>query len=173
MRWNGLTIHSRKAWGARPPRERTPQRLTKASTLFVHWSAGKGLGPQFDTWKEQCAAVRGIQNFHMDDPERKWNDIAYGYLVVQPSGRLRLARIFEGRGHDTVPASQEGYNTGNTSVCVLMKEGEPLKRSTVRRIKSLYKRLPCGSVKGHRDVGDTDCPGDLLYAQLPEIRKVK
>ena len=82
---NGLTIHSRAAWGARAPRSRTLQTLTGRSTLFVHWSAGTGLGPQFDTFKEQAAAVRGIQNFHMDG--NGWSDIAYGYLIVQPSGR--------------------------------------------------------------------------------------
>lgn len=171
MRWNGLTIYSRQRWKARMARDRDTNPVTSGSTLFVHWSAGKGLGPRFDTLEEQCAAVRGIQNFHMDT--RGWNDIGYNWVIVQPSGKLRHARIFEGRGLHTIPAAQEGHNTGNLAVCVLMKEGEPLRKSTVKRLKSLYKRVPCSKVKGHRDVGGTDCPGDLLYAALPEIRSAK
>lgn len=166
-----MTIHSRAAWKARPPRDRTPQQLTSNSTLFVHWSTGQGLGPALDTWEEKCAAVRAVQNFHMD--VRDWNDIGYGYVVVQPTKWWRRAHVFMGRGGDTVPASQAGHNTGHTSVCVLMREGEPLRKNTVRALKELYKSLPCGSVKGHRDVGATSCPGDLLYAALPEIRSAK
>ncbi|WP_425484921.1 hypothetical protein [Amycolatopsis anabasis] len=26
-------------------------------------------------------------------------------------------------------------------------------------------------IKGHRDYFDTDCPGDKLYAKLPELRR--
>lgn len=166
-----MKIHSRQAWGARPPRKRDPQQLTTRSTLFVHWSTGKGLGVAFDTWKEKCAAVRAVQNFHMD--VRGWNDGGYGYVVVQPTKKWRRAHVFRMRGADTVPASQEGHNAGHTSVCVLMAEGEPLRRGTVKAIKQLYKELPCGSVLPHSAVGATGCPGDLLRAALPEIRKAK
>lgn len=166
-----MTIHSRETWGARPPRDRTSQTLTRQSTLFVHWSTGKGLGAAFDTFKEKCAAVRAVQNFHMD--ARGWSDIGYGYVVVQPTVWWRRAQVFRGRGANTVPASQQGHNTGHTSVCVLMAEGEPLRKNTVRALAALYAELPCGSVKGHRDVNSTSCPGDKLYAALPEIRKAK
>lgn len=168
-----MTIHSRKAWGARAPRDREGQQLTKRSSLFVHWSTGKGLGVAFDTWKEKCAGIRAIQDYHMDSPDRRYSDIAYGYLIVQPTKWWRRAHIFEGRGGWVVPASQKGSNAGHTSVCVLMAPGEPLRKSTVRALKRLYRNLPCGSVKGHYEVFPTDCPGAKLRAALPEIRRAK
>lgn len=168
-----MKIYSRQVWDARPPRERTPQQLTRRSILFVHWSTGKGLGLAFDTFKEKRAAVRAIQDFHMDDPDRQYSDIAYGYVIVQATRPWRRSHLFRGRGADTVPASQQGANTGHTSVCVLMAPGEPLRRGTVRAIKHLYRELPCGSVLPHSAVGTTDCPGDLLRAALPQIRKAK
>lgn len=170
MNWRGMTIVGRDEWGAAPPNGSfTPQKLTTNSTLFVHWSAGSGR--DIDTGPEQKATMRAIQRMHQRD--RGWTDIAYGFVVFQPRGKLRRARAYIGRGPDVVPASQIGHNAGNTSVCVVMGPGEKLRRSTVRRIKSIYKRLECGSVKGHRDVGGTECPGDPLYSRLNEIREVK
>lgn len=170
MRWNGLSIHARKAWGARAARDEDRAPVTRDKSLFVHYSAGRGMS--IDTWKEQVACMQAMQNFHMDDPDRRWNDIAYNFVVFQPYGRLRLARIFQGRPLGVMPASQQGHND-NPSVCVVAAPGEPIKRATVRRLKSIYKRVPCQSLKGHRDVSSSPCPGDLLYKALPEIRKAK
>jgi hypothetical protein len=162
-----MKIYSRSRWGARRPRERTPQTLGPDSILFFHYSEGQGRG--IENLKEQAAALRGIQNFHMDT--RGWSDIAYSRLICQPYGKLRRARCFEGRGLNTVPASQINHNTGNVSYCILAKPGEPLKAATKRLMIQAAKEHKGRYIAGHRDGGDTDCPGDLIYRELDSIAR--
>jgi hypothetical protein len=33
-----------------------------------------------------------------------------------------------------------------------------------------YRLDPFRAIVGHRDLVDTDCPGDVLYGRLPELR---
>ena len=169
MKWNGMTLVGRKQWGAKRAVKPTRHTLSPRSILFVHYSAGQGRS--IDTRAEQVATMQAIQRMHQVD--NGWSDIGYHFVVFQPYGRLKRASVFQGRSLRNAPAAQENYNTGNVAVCVIAAPGEKVKRSTVRRIKSIYKRLPATSVKGHRDVGATACPGDHLYAVLPQIRKVK
>lgn len=164
-----MRITKRNEWGARPPKSPASNPIDENSTLFVHYSAGQGRG--IETVFEQCATLRAIQRFHQVD--RGWSDIAYSYLVFQPYGFLKRARVYEGRTFAAVPASQEGFNTGNASICVIAGPGEKLKWRTRRAIKKVYRRFPGQHLKGHRDVGSTDCPGDDIYKYLPGIARAK
>lgn len=162
-----MKIYGRDRWGARRPRNTTPQAPGRNSILFIHYSEGQGRSLQ--NLKEQAAALRGIQNYHMDS--NGWSDIAYSYLIAQPYGKLRRARLFMGRGPKVVPASQIGHNTGNVSVCVLADPSEPLKKSTEKLLIELAKQHPGRYIAGHRDGGNTDCPGDKIYRRLDAIAK--
>ena len=162
-----MKVYSRSRWGARRPRTITAQHLTADSILFFHYSEGRGAG--IENLAQQSAAIRGIQNFHMD--ARGWSDIAYTWLICQPYGKLRLARLFMGRGPHAVPAAQLGHNTGNVACCILAAPGEPLKKSTKRLMIRLAKQHPGRYIAGHRDGGDTDCPGDLIYRELDSIAR--
>ena len=165
-----MEIVRRAEWGARAYKG-TPatHKLTTRSTLFVHYSAGQGRS--IDTKAEQVATMKAIQAMHQND--RGWSDIGYHFVIFQPHGDQKYAKAYQGRELSWVPAAQENHNTGNAAVCVVCAPGEPIKLSTVNRIKSIYVRVPCVPVKGHRDVGSTACPGDLLYAKLPAIRSAK
>lgn len=168
--WKGMDIVRRAEWGARPYKgEPTTHRLTRESILFVHYSAGQGRS--IDTKAEQVATIKAIQAMHQD--QNGWSDIAYHFVVFQPYGDLKYAKAYQGRELSWVPAAQSGFNTRNIAVCVVCGPGEPIKVSTVNRIKSIYTRVPAERVKGHRDVNPTSCPGDLLYSKLPQIRKAK
>lgn len=161
-----MRIVSRKDWGARPPKARTSHTLTASARLFFHWSAGQGR--DITSKAKQAMAMRAIQRLHMD--ERGWSDIAYSYVVFQPYGLLKRVRIFEARSFGYVPAAQEGHNTGNGAVCVVMAPGESLKPATKRKLRALYARFPGNSVSGHRDVNSTSCPGDLIYAEVQRMK---
>jgi hypothetical protein len=162
-----MKVISRKNWGARAPRARTPQNVNSNSTLFIHYSAFNG--GQYDTIEKQKQAMRNIQNHHID--ANGWSDIGYSYVVFQPTGRLKRPRVYEARGFGYVPAAQAGYNTGNGAVCVVAGPGEKIRPGTKRKLKAIYRRFPGKNVKGHRDVNQTSCPGDSLYKFLPELRK--
>lgn len=154
-------------WGQREPKCRTAQKLGPEDTLFVHFSASDGEG--IDKAGEPKQAVRNIQNFHMDS--RGWCDIAYSYVLVQQRGIFKRPLIFKGRGFGAVPASQEGFNTGNASVCVIADSNDKIKPSTFWALAYLARRCPARFVKGHRDVNATDCPGDRLYELVPKLNQ--
>lgn len=157
---------TRKQWGADAPGPMATNPLTDKSKLFVHWSTGRF--NKLVTRRGAKAAVLGIQDFHIDD--RGWSDIGYSYVVVQARGKLERALILEGRLFRNVPAAQEGFNTGNGAVCVLMGEGEQLLDGTLAALKLVYSHFRGkGGVKGHRDVMATECPGDKLYRHLNDI----
>lgn len=169
MNWEGMTIVGREEWGARPATSSSFHTLSAESILFVHYSAGQSRS--IDTKAEQFATIHSIQNYHMD--HNGWSDIGYHFIVFQARGAIKIARVFQGRPLDRVPAAQAGYNYGNIAVCVVAGPGEAIGRMTVNRIRSIYARVPAQTVKGHRDVNSTSCPGDNLYSKLPRIRELK
>lgn len=155
-------------WGQRPPNCETPNPIGSGSTLFVHYSASDGSG--IDKKGEPIVTMHNLQNFHMDG--RGWCDIAYSYVVIQPRGIFKRPLIFKGRGFDAVPASQEGFNTGNVSVCVVADSNDRIKRGTTRALAYIVRRCPATTVKGHRDVNSTDCPGDKLYSKVGVLNQL-
>ena len=160
--------YSRKVWRARSPK--TGYAFSRKTTLVIHHSAGSGLG--IDTKAEQYAALRSIQNFHMDS--NGWNDIGYNLILFQPRGLLRRPRLYWGRPWNANPAAQLGHNSGTIALCVVADD-EPINFLTKRRIIKAAKALRANHgiqfLRGHRDYNSTECPGDKLYNLLPEIRK--
>ncbi len=155
-------------YGQRPPNCTTPNPIGPQSDLFIHFSASDGSG--IDKKGEPRQAVLNIQAFHMG-PERGWCDIGYSYVLVQQRGIFKRPLLFKGRGFKHVPASQEGHNTGNVSVCVIADSNDPIKRSTFRALAWVARRCPATTVRGHRDVNQTGCPGDRLYSKVPNLNK--
>lgn len=157
-------IVTRALWGARPPKgafaEHTPVQLT------VHHSS-QPTQANF----QGAASIRGIQAFHQG-PERGWTDIGYHYLVA-PDGR-----IYEGRPNSAVGAHSPN-NTGKLGICNIgdfqNKETiTPAQRAALVNLLAYLAgkyKIATSKIKGHRDFQGTDCPGQHLYDQLPQIRK--
>lgn len=139
-----------------------------APILFVHYS--DFAGEPLRTLASQRAAIRSMRDYHVK--ANGWDDIGYSFVIAQPWHRRGAARCWVARGADRVPASQQGYNRGNVSVCVLAGPGEFAMARTAGRIADLARHVNARKVLGHRDVNSTDCPGDALYARLPEIRRL-
>lgn len=117
-----VTVVSRAAWGARPPRSRTG-----LPASHVHGGAAHYNGPPMGLVSgcgngRRCAeAVRGTQRFHMD--VRGWSDVAYSFLACPSCGR-----VYEGRGWG-VRTAANGTNHGNAhyfAFMALIGDGEPL-----------------------------------------------
>lgn len=104
--------------------------------------------------------MRDTQRFHMDT--RGWSDFAYNYAIF-PSGRIYAGRTFQ-----YVPAAQEGHNTNTVAVCCVIGAPDQIPapmRETLREFVRwaedyAHREL---KVRGHRDVGQTTCPGDRLF----------
>ena len=175
-------IHSRAAWGADESlREQTDPLYGDVEGGFVHHTAGTNTYTQ----DEVPAILRGIYEYHVVG--RGWRDIGYNFFVD------RFGRIWEGRwgGIDraVVGAHVEGYNSYSVGVAAL---GEFTATQPTQPVIDAYAQLfawkfglhgvdPHGTfaypnqqtlptIAGHRDGGATECPGELLYAQLGAIR---
>ncbi len=155
-----LTVLSKAAWGGLQPGELRPHLPVR---LTVHHSAS--LGGDVSTAPER---IRGYQKFHL---AQGWPDVAYHFVIDQ------AGRVFQGRPPEAVGDTFTGYDpTGHFLVCL---DGDfDTETPTARSLESLVQVLAWATqqfsidpstLAGHRDYSDLSCPGDSLYAALPEI----
>lgn len=157
------TYLTRAEVGLRPPKSLS--RLdVPVDTLFIHHTDTQGKdGP-----KEWVA----VQRFHMDT--RMFADIAYH------GGIGPLAEVMEGRPPAMDGGATLGWNQRSLAICFVGDfTSEP---ATIDQLRSAawlgqYWMLlgllsPRCVVMGHRDESTSSCPGDALYAQLPQFRQL-
>ncbi|CUR59429.1 N-acetylmuramoyl-L-alanine amidase, family 2 [metagenome] len=175
-------IFSRAQWGA-DERLRDPGSLHyfEVHAGFVHHTVNAN-----DYTKAEVPGIlRSIYAYHTQS--KGWSDIGYNFLVD------RFGRIWEGRyGGVSLPvvgAHTLGYNdyafamsaignfeTARPSAAMLDAYARLFAwklslhgvdvSSTRQRVGSTYFQ----AINGHRDAGQTACPGKYLYAKIPEIR---
>jgi N-acetylmuramoyl-L-alanine amidase len=177
------TIRSRAAWGANERLRRRAPTFGVVRAGFVHHTVNANAY----TRREVPAIIRGIYAFHVLG--RGWSDIGYNFLVD------RFGRIWEGRfggvTRNVIGAHTLGFNhlsfamsaignfqTARPSPSVLQAYGELMAwklgingiaaGDTSRRLRGRTLH----AVNGHRDVGQTACPGIFLYNRLPAIRRI-
>ncbi|MCW2762612.1 MAG: N-acetylmuramoyl-L-alanine amidase, family 2, partial [Marmoricola sp.] len=137
------------------------------------------------TSEQVPALLRGIYAYHTQS--RGWRDIGYNYLVD------RFGRIWEGRyggvGSPVVGAHTLGYNEVSFAMSAIgnydIAAPPQVVLNAFARLfawkLSLYniradasrvyvKNRWLRGINGHRDVGQTACPGRYLYAKLPDVR---
>jgi N-acetylmuramoyl-L-alanine amidase len=186
-------IISRFSWQADESiRRAAPQFSDAVHYAVVHHTAGSNAY----TREESAAIVRGIEIYHVQG--NGWNDIGYNFLVDK-YGQVFEGR-YGGVDKAVIGAHAEGFNTGSVGIAVLGSYGatrisaaarasleqllawkldlahvDPL--STLTWKSGGNPRFASGvpvflrAISGHRDTGFTDCPGDALYAELPQIAK--
>ncbi len=149
----------------------------KIRKIVVHHTAGTS------NLDDPAAGMRGIYYYHT--VSKGWGDIGYNF-VIDTKGN-----IYEGRagGDKVIGAHAYLANTGSVGISVMgdyhtkMDVPDAVRDSLIKLITYLtgkYDINPVGvesfrgmdlpNVIGHRDVGATACPGDHLYALLPQIR---
>ncbi|MDD3148246.1 MAG: peptidoglycan recognition family protein [Candidatus Riflebacteria bacterium] len=164
--WAKPTVVARSAWGARPAKSaytpHVPQRL------IVHHS----YLPAQATYKG-ASTIRGIQNYHMDDPKTSWADIGYHFLIG-PEGV-----IYQGRPEGVVGAHCSP-NTNSVGICVIGNYDENADKLNPKIEESLlnllswlastYKINPEVNLYGHCDFAPKSCPGAIIYKKLPQYK---
>ncbi len=160
-------VFERLAWKALAPRDPYEQHIPYRFTQ--HHTSGKRTFKLEDSIIE----MQLIQEFHQEG--RGWSDIGY-HFVIDGAGR-----IFEGRPTDALGAHVKDENQGNIGISLMGSYQAPFNdQVTPKQLESImtlylwlasnYKIDP-ETLKGHRDYKNTDCPGDLVYPLLPEIKR--
>ncbi|MFF7719216.1 N-acetylmuramoyl-L-alanine amidase [Streptomyces luteogriseus] len=184
---------SRSAWGADESLVKDPPTYTgDTKAMFVHHTAGTN----DYSCSESASIVRGVFLYHVQS--NGWNDIGYHFLVDK-CGTVFEGRA-GGVDKPVLGAHTYGFNTATSSVSVLGDYSTAATNAAVRASVAkvaawklgLYGIDPTGTtvltsgadngkyklgqkvtfhrVSGHRDGYPTECPGQHLYDDLPEIR---
>ena len=175
---------TRTEWGCPWGQTSGPNTLTPTvpTHLIVHHSFSPG--NDITDW---VAAVRGIWNYHVNS--NGWSDIGYNWLI-DPKGVIYQGRAWVDTNDNTQGAHFCGYNGRTMGVCMLgdfnsITPTDAALRSLVRLLA--YRAFTNGinprgvsfhqgssrnlnNISGHRDGCSTDCPGNILYPQLPTLR---
>lgn len=163
-----MHIFSRPSWHAKAPKPRSRQSFSQVREFFIHWpGALPRTWGNVNTIDEEKSTMRSIQSFHMG-PEREWSDFAYSFAV------FNSGRVYRGRGMDYVPAAQEGHNTGTVAVCVFVGPDDKVSKVALNSLKSLLHHCERQAgrkltVKPHRSVTSTECPGPQLMHLIKDI----
>lgn len=156
--------------------------ITTVNHLIVHHSAGQNTAFDF------AAIVRSYWNGHVNG--NGWVDIGYNWLV-DPNGVIYQGRAFSLSGNmDVVGAHFSAQNGGTMGICVIGNYSRVLPseiavnrvrdmlawKANERNIDVLVRRVHptqnrnIFTISGHRDGGSTECPGQMFYDTLPELR---
>jgi hypothetical protein len=172
-------VYTRAEWNARPPTGTIRYLDRKPDHIVVHHTAGENT-----TDYSLAAAFRHshwIQDLHMD--RNGWIDsgqqltISRGGYVME--GRSLSLRAINERQHvsGAQTANHNDHTIGieNEGIYVSAPVPDALFSSLVTTCAWLcgqYGLDPYVAIVGHRDyVTTTVCPGDVLYARLPELRR--
>jgi hypothetical protein len=166
---------TRAEWGARPPVIALVPHRVKKITVH-HAGVARKKEPEFaqrlrnlQAWSQRDDFLAGGRGKPM------WSDIPYHYYIDWDGTAAECRDIvFPGDTNTT-------YDVwGHALVCL---EGSlSTDEFTPSQKKSLYDlvtwlawyyRVPSSEIKGHKDYapGETDCPGDAAYAELPALRE--
>jgi hypothetical protein len=189
-------IVPREAWGAEQcGAPRFPAAYGSVQAAFVHHTVNANdYGPQ-----DSAAIVLAICRYHRN--VKHWRDIGYNFLVDRfgqifegRAGGIDQAVVgAQAQGYNGVSTGVANIGTfsgvAQTPAAVrataqllawkLTLHGVPVEgQVTVLSRGGPSNRYPAGTpvtferISGHRDADSTSCPGDGLYAQLPEIRSL-
>lgn len=153
------TIITRAEWGARAPSNPGIRLPATPKYMFIHHGAS---GP-CHTKAECIRTVKSYQNYHMDT--HGWPDIGYSFVVGEDGN------AYEARGWDEVGAHTLGYNSVGLAICVIGDFTNHVPNDAA--LNTVKKLIECGAnnhkltspytLRGHRDMGQTSCPGTKLY----------
>ncbi len=174
------TIYSRAQWGADESLMRWTPQIGRVRGAAIHHT----VGTNDYTAAQVPALIRGIYTYHA--VSRGWGDIGYNFLVD------KFGRVWQGRAgavdRAIIGAHTQGINDevfavsfmGNFDVAavptVMIDAAARVVawKFSVHGVRANANVVLDGVSRpttfGHRDAGQTACPGRHLYARLPELR---
>lgn len=184
----GPRVYSRAEWGCPQPNSSpawNPE-YTPLYRVMIHHTAG------YADPGNSAAAVRAVWQYHTYS--NGWGDIGYNYLV-DLNGNMFQGRYYdknyaEANKREVVAGHTYGHNSGSIGISSLgdfTRQGPthamldasahlagwkfvPYNINPAGGSTNPYSGVSGAAVMGHRDLGQTACPGGNLYPYLGAIR---
>lgn len=171
------TIASCATWGARSPSEAVTLLTNNPNKILVHHTATANVTDYSQS--EAYALARSIQNDHMDvngwiDTGQHFTISRGGYVMEGRHSSLSTLRAGSGmvmgahcpgQNDQAIGIEDEGLYDTATPPTALFNQLSNM----CAYICSQYG-IAATQIFGHRDYYATDCPGDVLYGMLPQLR---
>jgi hypothetical protein len=153
--------------------------INRIEGLIIHWSASNSK-----------TLVEDIRGWHT---AQGWRDIGYHRVILHPDSIKEISilewshLVKQGRELDDdlyleigeQGAHAKGFNKNHVGICVVGSpkyQMHPLQkaalRNTCRALLNRFK-LPLSSVKLHREVNPTECPGEEISELIKKFRTEK
>ena len=170
-------IYSCDEWGARPPADPLTTLSHPANRILIHHIASANTTDYSQAQAFQIA--RDTQHDHIDN--NGWSDTGQHFTVSRGGYRMegRHGSLSTVRGRTTMiqGAHCPGQNTNaigieNEGLYTSVEPPQTQWASLVLLCAFVCRQygIPVSEIKGHRDYYNTECPGDKLYAKLPQLR---
>lgn len=177
-----LDIVSPNEWGAEKDYDTWTDRVILKDGIVWHWNGPPITGFDDGQAREQTY-LKAVERYHLTHYDPPWRGFAYGFAVAA-SGT-----VYRGRGWNQYAAHRgdvddDGIPDNHEKIPVLWCIGEgqtptsAMKYAAVqlkawlessinhaRLIPAARGNLP---VFGHRDIGSTTCPGDIIYGYIQD-----
>jgi N-acetyl-anhydromuramyl-L-alanine amidase AmpD len=165
-------------WHARDPSSSVKVLDKRPTKILVHHTAtenSNAVGPE-----DLAVLARSIQDFHMDT--NGWIDtgqhftVNRGGLIAEGRHRsletlLRGTSFIEGAHCPDQNDSSIGIENQGTYTAVRPPKALLSTLTVLLAYSCAQYRIEPTQIYGHRDFRDTACPGDKLYALLPQLRQ--
>jgi hypothetical protein len=171
-------VRTRRQWRARAPRRRIVVLDRGPDHIVIHHTATPNT--RAVSLSHAYSLSRQIQRFHMNG--RGWNDIGQ-QLTISRGGHVMEGRKYSKSailtGRHVIGAQTLHHNThtigieneGNYTSSRIPPRLWSALVQTCSILCAVYGLNPYQAIVGHRDFNHTACPGDVLYARLPALRR--
>ncbi|CAM03002.1 peptidoglycan hydrolase-like protein with peptidoglycan-binding domain [Saccharopolyspora erythraea NRRL 2338] len=165
-------------WGAREPTSAIDVLDSKPTKIIVHHTASANVD---DTSQAQAFALsRAIQDHHMDgngwkDTGQNFTNSRGGWLTEGRHKSLSVLTAGEQHVLGAHAGDQNSVSLGIENEGTYTSTDVPAKLWTSLVELCTYMIAQYGisasAIYGHRDFMSTECPGEVLYGRLPELRE--
>ena len=182
----GLTINTRKAWGADESKMTWTPKANKIQGAVIHHTESSNNY----TESQVAQQIRNIYGYHA--VTLGWGDIGYNVIVDKFGGvwegraggltkQIHAAHAGNANGAtfgitvmggymDAAPAAVAQDSVAKTIAWKLQLHGINSVAGNISVLHQSGNYVSVPVVSAHRDVGWTDCPGNAFYARIPSIR---
>lgn len=152
----GVTFHSRASW-QNPKQPVTGPNVTPhtVDTYAMHYTAANNIPDNL------AGYLRNLQTSYLNG---RGYSLGYNFAVDQNGG------VWEIRGFDIRSAANLGWNNRTIAILCLVDGQDPMTIAAVQSANAIYaeanRRFRPLTLKAHRDIGATACPGIGINAQI-------